>query len=300
VAEQVPDVTIVLVGPGRAGRAFARSWTRAGGSIVLAARDASAARAFAGEIEHAEARGLEDGAEPLAADVLVLAVPDDAIAPVASRLSQTVACRFAFHLSGALTAAALAPFRARRAGLGSMHPLRAFTGSQEEGWRGAFVAVEGEDAASDVAGRICRAVGARPRAVTSSGKPLYHAAATLAAGGSGALISMAARLWSEAGLSEDEGRVELADLAATAIEAVRRVPFGEALTGPLARRDLRTVALHVRLLAGQPDLFRLYSLLARETLRRTSGRGREDEIRALLDASEAASGEKTPGPSGDG
>ena len=102
-------MTIVLVGPGRAGRAFARSWTAAGGSIVLAARDVAGARSFARDIERVEVLAL-DKRRTLAGDVVILAVPDDAIAPLAERLSRRVACRFAFHFSGARAASELAAF----------------------------------------------------------------------------------------------------------------------------------------------------------------------------------------------
>lgn len=285
----VTNLTVVLVGPGRAGRAFARSWTRAGGSIVLVARDAAGARAFAREIPRAEVLAL-DARLRLAGDVVVLAVPDDAIAALAERLAGRVACRFAFHFSGARGSRELAPLSSGGAKLASVHPLRAFSGSPDEDWNDAFVAVEGEETAVRIAVRVCRHVGARPHRLAASGKPLYHAAATLAAGGSAALLSFATRLWTEAGLSEEEGKAALALLAAGAVDAVGELPFESALTGPVARRDVETVRLHRDALAPWPDLARLYELLAKETLRATEGRGREAQIRAVLEADNERSG----------
>lgn len=276
-------MTIVLVGPGRAGRAFARSWTSAGGSILLAARDVASARAFARELERADVLSLS-GRPTLAGDVVILAVGDDAIAPLAERLSRRVACRFAFHFSGARAGAELAPLSAGGAKLASIHPLRAFSGSPEDRWDGAFVAVEGEETAARTAMRLCRHIGARPHRLSAADKPLYHAAATLAAGGSASLLSCATRLWTAAGLSEDEGRQALAGLAAGAVDAVEKLTFDRALTGPVARRDVETVRLHRDALGSRPDLAELYELLAKETLRRTAGRGREEEILALFAA----------------
>lgn len=279
----VTNLTVVLVGPGRAGRAFARSWTRAGGSIVLVARDAAAARAFAREIPRAKVLAL-DARLRLAGDAVVLSVPDDAIAALARRLAGRVACRFAFHFSGALGSRELAPLSSGGAKLASMHPLRAFSGSPDDGWDDAFVAVEGEEPAARMAVRLCRHVGARPHRLAAAGKPLYHAAATLAAGGSASLLSFATRLWTKAGLSEEEGKAVLAGLAAGAVDAVARLPFERALTGPVARRDVETVRLHRDALAPWPELARLYELLAKETLRATKGRGREAQIRSVLEA----------------
>jgi predicted short-subunit dehydrogenase-like oxidoreductase (DUF2520 family) len=283
VRQDLAKATIALVGVGRAGRAFARSWTAAGGSIVLVARAPASARAFARRLPRARVRSLGGGeVTTIAGDVLVLAVPDDAIAPLARRLVGRVAARFAFHFSGALGSGELAPLRSGGAKLGSLHPLRAFTGAPAESWRGALVAVEGDDDAVTAALRMCRRIGARPRRLATSGKPLYHAAATLAAGGAASLISVATRLWREAGLSEAEGRKALAALAAGALDAVGRFAFEQALTGPVARRDVETVRLHGRALEPWPEIRELYALLAGETLRRTAGRGREREIAAAL------------------
>ncbi|HEY6064831.1 MAG TPA: DUF2520 domain-containing protein, partial [Thermoanaerobaculia bacterium] len=269
------------VGPGRAGRAFARSWTGAGGSIRLVARDLEAARAFAATIPGTEVGPL-DGEDRLAGDVLVLAVPDDAIRSLAQRLAGRADFRFAFHFSGARDSRELAPLASGGAELGSLHPLRAFSGSDSDGWESAFVAVEGEDSAMEVAESLCRRVGARPHRIAAADKPLYHAAATLAAGGVASLLSLATRLFLDVGLSEEDGRAALADLSAGAVEAIERMPFEQALTGPVARRDVETVRLHWRALKRWPEQAALYALLAAETLRRTPGRGREAEIARIF------------------
>jgi predicted short-subunit dehydrogenase-like oxidoreductase (DUF2520 family) len=271
---------LVLVGPGRAGRALLHSWTSSGGDAVVIARNALAANRR-DVPDSVEVRSPDDRRE-LAGDFLVLAVPDDAIESVASALAPRAACRYSFHLSGALPANALGPL-SPSSSLGSLHPLRAFTGSTEESWQDSFVAVEGEEEASEAGSRLCRRIGARPRRVAASEKPLYHCAATLAAGGVASLLSLAARIWEEAGLEPEEGRIELARLAVSASEAVGRLPFEEALTGPVARRDVETVRLHRDVLVRRSDLAGLYRLLALETLRRTTGRGREDEIARLLE-----------------
>ena len=299
MTQDVATTSIVLVGPGRAGRAFARSWTRAGGSIVLVARDAPAARAFAREVSRAEVVAL-DSRVTFAGDVFILAVPDDAIGPLARRLARRLACRFGFHFSGALGSTELAPLADVGAKLGSLHPLRVFSGSKEDDWNDAFVAVEGDEPAARMAVRLSRHVGARPHRLSAGGKPLYHAAATLAAGGTASLLSFATRLWTRAGLAEEEGKSALAGLAAGAVDAVARLPFEKALTGPVARRDVETVRLHRDALAPWPELARLYGLLARETLRATEGRGREAEIASILanvepgSASERRRSEKQP------
>ena len=56
----------------------------------------------------------------------------------------------------------------------------------------------------------------------------------------------------------------------------------EARTGAVARRDVGTVRVHARSLTGVADAVALYRTLAEQILAATPGRGKEDEIRAVL------------------
>jgi predicted short-subunit dehydrogenase-like oxidoreductase (DUF2520 family) len=274
-----------LCGPGRAGKAFARSWIAAGGALQeVLGRDLEVAEQAVAALSSGLPRGSGD---PIAAcDILIVAVPDDVIAEVAAALAPRTLCRLAFHLSGALPAKVLAPLARGGSGaaLGSLHPLRAFTGAEGETWRGAFVAVEGEPPAVEAGLAIATALGANGNRLDAEGKTLYHAGAQLAAGGTAAVISLAARAWVAAGLDPETAREALAALSVSAAGAVLERPFARAFSGAVARRDVGTVRAHVEALAlaQERDILEVYRRLAEETLDRTPGRGREDEMRALL------------------
>jgi predicted short-subunit dehydrogenase-like oxidoreductase (DUF2520 family) len=289
-------LTLALAGPGRAGRAFARSWIHAGGAVAfLVSRD----RNSLDEPELAAIPVHLLAAESFpSCDALLLAVPDDAISDVAERLAGRLSCRHAFHLAGALESHALAPFRREGAAVASLHPVRPFTGSPAEDWKDAFVAVEGDPAAAELGASIVRAVGARAHRIAPAAKPLYHAGASLAAGGTVGVLSVAVRAWCAAGIPEDVARETLAGLSARAASAAARAPFAEAVTGAVARRDVETVRAHVRALLKNRDALLLYRVLAREILDRTAGRGREEEILAILQHDADAEG-APPGPAGD-
>jgi predicted short-subunit dehydrogenase-like oxidoreductase (DUF2520 family) len=152
----------------------------------------------------------------------------------------------------------------------------------DEDWRGAFVAVEGPDPGVAVAEAIAAAVGALPHRLAPGNRSLYHASATLAAGGVAAVVSIAVRGWVAAGIPEDVARQTLAGLASRATAAVGARKFPEAFTGAVARRDAGTVRAHIDALAHDPQTLALYRTLAEEILRRTDGVGREEEIRAVL------------------
>ena len=215
-------------------------------------------------------------------DTVVLAVPDDAIAEVAESLAPRVACRYAFHVSGAVGSEAILPFRKAGARTASLHPVRPFTGDANEDWGGAFVAVEGDEDGAAEGERLAAAVGARPYRLSATDRALYHASATLAAGGTAALVSIAARGWVAAGIPEDVAREALGALASRAAAAAASRPFAEAFTGAVARRDAGTVRRHVAALSGHPETLALYRSLAEEALRRTDAAGKEDEIRRIL------------------
>jgi predicted short-subunit dehydrogenase-like oxidoreductase (DUF2520 family) len=274
------ELSLALAGPGRAGRAFARSWIRAGGAVAfLLAR-----RGTRPDDRDLSAVPLHfstaDRFPPC--EILLLAGPDDALASVAESLAGKLSCRYAFHLAGALGSSVLAPLRRAGASVASLHPVRPFTGSPGEDWKDAFVAVEGDEAAAALGERIARAVGARPHRIAAAAKPLYHAGASLAAGGAAAVLSFAVRAWTEAGIPEEVARETLAGLAVRAVTAAGSRPFSDAVTGAVARRDVETVRAHVRALGANAAARSLYRILAEEILDRTPGRGRNDEIRSIL------------------
>src|SRR5262245_13471686 len=258
--------------------ALARSWRAAGGKLIgVVAKTAGSARRAANRLG---TRGYAVGPPPSDSEILVLAVPDDAIAGVARRLSGRIRCRFAFHLSGALPASVLSPLgRDGAAALGSIHPLRAFAGDSRENWKGALIALEGQPPAIAAGAKIAAALGGDGHRIRTEAKPLYHAAATLAAGGSAALLSIASRAAVDAGLPERRARAALSRLSAEAATAAATRPFREAFTGPIARRDAETVRAHRAAASDRADFLELYRHLAREILDTTAGRGREAEIR---------------------
>ena len=280
---------LLLVGPGRAGSALARSWTAAGGLLTaVVGRTRARAEEAARRLGAQKAFAIEE-ASGFRGDVLVLAVPDDLIAEVAEALVRRVSAPFAYHLSGALAAHELAPLRVACGAIGSLHPLQVFTGAASESWRGVLVAVEGDPAAVTRGQELAQAVGARAHALSGAGKPLYHAGATMAAGGTAALLSFAVRLWERAGLPEEQARTALSQLAAGAARAVGEMPFADAFTGPVARRDLVTIRAHAAALEGT-EAAAIYAALAEEVLRRTPGMGREEEVRSELPVAARESG----------
>ena len=231
---------IILIGPGRAGLSVATAFRQAGHDIggVLARRP-EAARA-AGELLGAPGLGWET---PLpAADLLLIAVRDDAIGEVADRLVPLSAgARAAVHLSGLTSVTALAPLAAAGLETGAFHPLQTLP-EPEAGaarLRGAWVAVTTDDPALRVElHALAASIATRPFDLADEARPTYHAAASAAANYVVACLRMAHELFTAAGVPFDAAR----PLVEAVVANVFSLGTGRALTGPIARGDAGTVA----------------------------------------------------------
>ena len=220
-------------------------------STVRVVGTGRAGTALAGRLAE---RGLtvNTGREPLAdADLVLLAVPDAAIAEVAQ---QVPIGPWLAHVSGATSLQALEPHTRRF----SLHPLQ--TLSRERGPEqldGAWAAVTAEtEEAQAVAGWLADALGLHPFDLDDADKPLYHAGAAMASNFLVTLHQAAVRLLEESHAPPEA----LLPLMARTIEN------GFVLTGPISRGDWSTVEAHLRALEQRaPDLVPLYRALAEAT-----------------------------------
>jgi predicted short-subunit dehydrogenase-like oxidoreductase (DUF2520 family) len=215
-----------------------------------------------------------------------LAVPDDVVSEMAHTLAAQGAPRAecaAFHLSGALATEILAPLHARGYAIGSFHPLQAVahpvTGAER--LPGSSVAVTGAPAAAAVARRLAASMGCPVINVPEQWRPLYHAAAVTAANYLPPLIDAACRMLERAGVSHDDALPALVPLVEGVLANIVELGVEGAVTGPVARGDVETVDLHLRVLDG--DDRRLYATFGRELTRLIGSELPEDARRALLE-----------------
>ncbi len=256
-----------VVGGGRAGLSLGLALARAGHVVRVHSRRAKPVP---------PPLTLTTGAPPpwlSEMDVLLLAVPDDAIAEVASALAaagRVRARQAVLHLSGALGKDALGALGASGAALGSLHPLQALSDptSAPDRLRGVVATVEGDGRAVEVATELARGVGMIPVPIAADRKASYHAAAVFASNFVVALAGVAQRLLLTAGLPEDAARKALAALMAGAVDNVRVTGPEGALTGPVARGDVETIGRHLQVLnTADAELYRALTRAALELAR---------------------------------
>jgi predicted short-subunit dehydrogenase-like oxidoreductase (DUF2520 family) len=249
--KSLAGLTFTLVGPGRVGSSLA-AWAVAAGASC----QGTAGRE---EIEELASVGQ---------DLLLLAVPDAALPEVAAQLALRPQARVILHTAGGLDASVLGPLQADSA-VGSLHPLKAFPQPRPDPAeaRGVFFAVDGDPLARELAHRLARAWGGVSADLPAASRPLYHLAASLAAGGVVTLLALAADLTARLGLPR-EVLQGLGGLAQGALAAALQA--GEpalALTGPIVRGDRAAVERQLAALAhSAPEKIPLVMQLGSETL----------------------------------
>lgn len=259
---------IAVVGTGAVARAVVLAYAAAGGTVAAVVsrqtrRAARLARAAPG------ARGSCDLADALEAGVVIVAIPDRALAGLADRLAATPGPRRAtlLHTSGAMSGDVLAPSGLRT---GSLHPLQSFpAGAADDQLRarvpGTHWFHEGDGWAP--ARAIVKRLGGTIHRLAPGGKALYHAGASVLSNHTVGLFDAALTLLAVAGVPRDESQAPLAALLAGTAANIAELGVPAALTGPIARGDAETVRRHVAALRDSaPELLPSYIECAKRTL----------------------------------
>jgi predicted short-subunit dehydrogenase-like oxidoreductase (DUF2520 family) len=185
------------------------------------------------------------------ADLVLLCVPDSAIATVAAGVPSGP---WVAHVSGATPLAALAPHSRRF----SVHPLQTFTRQRgAEQIDDAWAAVTAETADARAAGwMLARWLGLHAFDLPDDRRAIYHAGASIASNFLVTIHRAAVRAVGAAGAPPE-----------ALLPLMRRtIDNGFDLTGPIARGDRATVDAHLAAIRRElPDLEAFYRVLAEAT-----------------------------------
>ena len=266
---------IGIVGAGAVGTALGAALHRAGWPVVaVASRDAARRERFRSLVPGV--RGFAEAAAILdEVDLIILAVPDDAIERLAGEL-RLYGGQALVHTSGVLGAEVLEPARAAGTQIGAFHPLVAFADTERAiaAFHGATIAVEGDDQLVTHLADMADALGATAVRLAPGSKSAYHAAAVLAAGGFVALLDAIAELGAAAGLDEHGSLAVYGGLIEQTLGNARALGIRAALTGPMTRGDVGTLARHLEALARlAPAALPLYRAAAEREIALAESRG---------------------------
>jgi predicted short-subunit dehydrogenase-like oxidoreductase (DUF2520 family) len=282
-----------IVGAGKVGSALARLSAMRGYRVVAVySRNGAKAAVLA---EQVRARVASSPADVVAmADLTLLTVADDALEKVLSTefrvLSKTDSVldsalgtqhsvlppKAVIHTSGAHSLAVLAPL-AERVMIGSLHPAYPFADidSAMAGLDGAAYALEADDERlREWLYEWVAALGGHAIDIPRGEKALYHAALVFASNYAVGLYALAERLLVGIGADKQAADAALNALLAGTVRNLTEQGIPDALTGPLVRGDVGTIAAHLAALErADSDAAALYRTLALATLPLAEARG---------------------------
>lgn len=247
-------LTLNLAGAGHVGRALGRLFADAGVVTVQDVLTRSSASAAAACAYIGSGQPCTELTAMRPADIWLLAVNDDQIGPVAAALaaSQPLAGSTVLHCSGALASSALGAVREAGAQVASVHPIRSFADVEAvvRGFTGTYCGIEGDAGAIAVLGPAFERIGAQLVPIDGGAKTVYHAAAVFASNYLVTVLDAALRAYQAAGVPEHVARQLAAPLARESMDNVFRMGAAAALSGPVARGDIATVARQQQALAA--------------------------------------------------
>jgi predicted short-subunit dehydrogenase-like oxidoreductase (DUF2520 family) len=260
---------VAIVGAGRVGCSIARALLSRGHRVVAAsvARQESAARVL-DMLGHVPLVEPEDA--PLAATVVVLAVPDDALEEIAERIVRGLReGAVVLHTSGISGTDVLAPCGENVA---AIHPAQTIPEPTTD-LDGVFFGVTASEHMRGWASWFVSELGGIAVEVPEDERALYHAALAIASNFTVAIAGDAAELLGDPAV--------LAPLLRQSIENVIRLGADAALTGPVVRGDAGTVRKHIAALSEHaPHLLESYVANARRALDRAVKAGRIEASRS--------------------
>lgn len=271
--------SFAIIGCGRVGTALGKHLAKSGYPAAgFASRSVDSARRSAmaaGVADHYFRYAWEASRQ---ADVVFITTPDGEIADICLDLAANGGIRektVIFHCSGALPSTVLSSAKARGAYVGSMHPLQSFALDRAGNpFDHIMMAVEGDPEAVHLAQLIASDLGALAFVIKTEGKTLYHAAAAVASNYLVTLMSLAIKLIAASGVKESEAFQILRPLVNGTLTNIETAGIPEALTGPIARGDCKTVADHITGIQNLgPDVLLLYKTLGRATVQIARDKG---------------------------
>ncbi|GAA1488292.1 Rossmann-like and DUF2520 domain-containing protein [Brachybacterium sacelli] len=244
-----PRLGIGVIGAGRVGAVLGAALRAEGHALTGAYAVSDASRARAEELLPGVPL-LDVPALVERSEMLLLAVPDDQLGPLAAGIAATGLSpggQLVVHTSGRYGTQVLEPLAAAGSATLALHPAMTFTGTRADLSRliGCPMAITGSPTFLPVAGALVVELGGEAVVLAEGDRPLYHASLAHAANHLVVLVDQAREALGRLGI-EDPGAYLRPLLEAALEESLRH--GSQALTGPVMRGDAGTVTAHLEAL----------------------------------------------------
>lgn len=289
-----PRLGIGVIGAGRVGAVLGAALRAEGHAVTGAYAVSEASRARAADLLPGVPL-LDVPALVERSEMLLLAVPDDQLAPLAAGIAATGIVpggQLVAHTSGRYGTEVLSPLAAAGSATLALHPAMTFTGSRTDLARliGCPIGITAAPELLPVAAALAVEIGGEAVVIAEGDRPLYHAALAHAANHLVVLVDQSREALARLGI-EDPGAYLRPLLEAALDESLRH--GAKALTGPVVRGDAGTVEAHLAALedldvTGAPgrrgDVADTYRALAMAALSRARlPEDTRESIRVLLE-----------------
>jgi len=273
---------IGFIGAGTVGTALATGLSKNGYKVVaVSSRSLSSATNLAQNLNGCRAsNNNQDVAD--AAELVFVTTPDDAIAPVVSKM-QWHAGQSVVHCSGADSTVILEPAQKASANVGVFHPLQTFANAKKamENIPGSTFAIEAEEPLLSTLKDMATVLGGYWIELKASDKVLYHAAAVIACNYLVTLVKLSTDLWQTFNIPTQQATQALLPLIRGTINNIETIGIPKCLTGPIARGDSGTIKKHLNALQkSAPSLLSTYREIGLQTIPIALAKGRINEQQA--------------------
>lgn len=222
-----------------------------------------------------------------AADLLFITTGDDDIASVAQQLAQSTCLRrdqLVLHMSGALPSTVLSPVKDFGCSVYSLHPLQSFADIDKaiQDLSNSYFSLEGDEEYIEILENILKTCGNRYFILKASQKTLYHAAACMLSNYLVTLVHNGLQLMEGMELDSGTAFEAMLPLVEGTIKNISLLGTKAALTGPIARQDIQTVAKQLEAVQiAAPEQLPLFAALAAKTLKLAQSSPKEKTTQAL-------------------
>lgn len=264
---------INIIGAGRLGKTIGKLIALNKLGVVQGLRNTSmssghAAASFIGEgLAYAEIGDLPP------ADITFITTPDDQIKKAAQTLSLSSNLKkdsIVIHCSGSLTSAELESLKTKHCHLASIHPMCSFADPSisVNTFANTYCALEGDTKALEIMDLLFRQLGANTYVIKADQKIVYHAAGVIASNYLVTLCAQANRCLEHAGVEGEKAlQIILNLMQGTLNNLATTLSPKDALTGPIKRGDVETLAKHQQAFNSNKELLELYNQMGLLTLK---------------------------------
>jgi len=261
-----------IIGCGHVGQTLAHLWVKHGVFQIQDVCNRSLESAQSACFFIGQGNPIQSLNDLRPADVFLFGTADQSIADccellVASNVLQ--AGNIVFHCSGALPASILNSAKNAGALIASIHPIKSFADPSLciTNFAGTFCGAEGDSDALVELEKAFQAIGGQTLQVDSANKTFYHAASVVASNYLTALLELSIQSYVKAGLTREQALKIIEPIAHGTIKNIIELDTAQALTGPIARGDVSTVATQLNAFQDwKQEYAELYRLLGGVTL----------------------------------